>query len=54
MIDHLAEEYELSRADAYVLSSLVVDLRISEIVEAGQYIVRALLPLAVFGSGGAD
>ena len=35
MIDHLAEEYELSRADAYVLSSLCVDLRISEVVDAG-------------------
>jgi hypothetical protein len=25
-----------------------------EVREAGQYIVSALLPLAVFGSGGAD
>ena len=30
MIDHLAEEQGLSREDAYVLSSLCVDLRISE------------------------
>jgi len=50
MIDHLAEEYELSREDAYVLSSLCVDLRISEVVDAGQYVVSALLPLEVFGS----
>ena len=50
MIDHLAEEYEFSRADAYVLSSLCVDLRISEVVDAGQYIVSVLLPLAVFTS----
>ena len=34
MIDHLAEEYDLSREDAYVLSSLCVDLRISEVVDA--------------------
>jgi acetamidase/formamidase len=27
-----------------VLSSLCVDLRISEVVDAGQYIVSALLP----------
>ena len=47
MIDHLAEEYGLSREDAYVLSSLCVDLRISEVVDAGQYVVSALLPLAV-------
>jgi len=48
MIDHLVDEHGLSRADAYVLASLVVDLKISEIVDAGEYVVSALLPLAVF------
>jgi acetamidase/formamidase len=48
MIDHLGEEHGLSREDAYVLSSLCVDLKISEVVDAGQYIVSALLPQAVF------
>jgi acetamidase/formamidase len=48
MIDHLAHTYDLAREDAYVLCSLAVDLRISEIVDAGQYIVSALLPEAVF------
>jgi acetamidase/formamidase len=50
MIDHVTEESGLSREDAYVLCSLCVDLRISEVVDAGQYIVSALLPLAVFSS----
>jgi acetamidase/formamidase len=48
MIDHLAETYDLSREDAYVLSSLCVDLKISEVVDAGVYVVSALLPLAIF------
>ena len=48
MIDHIATTYALGREDAYVLCSLVVDLKISEIVDAGQYIVSALLPEAVF------
>jgi acetamidase/formamidase len=48
MIDHLGREYGLSREDAYVLASLCVDLKISEIVDAGQYVVSAVLPLAVF------
>jgi acetamidase/formamidase len=52
MIDHLAEEHDLSREDAYVLCSLCVDVRISEVVDAGQYIVSALLPLAVIRSRG--
>jgi acetamidase/formamidase len=48
MVDHLTDEYDLSREDAYVLSSLCVDLRISEVVDAGQYVISALLPLALF------
>jgi acetamidase/formamidase len=48
MIDHLSETYDLSREDAYVLSSLRVDLKISEVVDAGQYVVSAVLPLAIF------
>src|SRR3954464_71835 len=48
MIDHITSNYGLSAEDAYVLSSLCVDLRISEIVDAGQYVVSALLPEAVF------
>ena len=48
MIVHLGEAYGLSRQDAYLLCSLVVDLKISEIVDGGQYIVSALLPEAVF------
>ena len=50
MIDHISSEYGLSREDAYLLCSLVVDLKISEIVDAGQYIVSALLPEAIFSS----
>jgi acetamidase/formamidase len=48
MVDHLATDYGLSPEDAYLLCSLCVDLRISEIVDAGQYVVSALLPLAIF------
>jgi acetamidase/formamidase len=47
MVDHLTEEYDLSREDAYVLSSLCVDLGISEVVDAGQYVVSALPPYGV-------
>ncbi|MCM3760184.1 acetamidase/formamidase family protein [Alkalihalobacillus oceani] len=48
MVEYLAETYKLSKVDAYLLSSLCVDLKISEIVDAGQYVVSALLPLAIF------
>ncbi len=48
MVAHVSETYGMSGEDAYLLASLCVDLKISEIVDAGQYIVSALLPLAVF------
>jgi acetamidase/formamidase len=48
MIDYLTAQHGLTPEDAYVLASLAVDLRISEIVDAGEYVVSALLPLAIF------
>jgi acetamidase/formamidase len=48
MVDHLSAEHGLSPEDAYLLCSLCVDLRISEIVDAGHYVVSALLPMAIF------
>ena len=48
MIDHITGITSLSPQDAYLLCSLCVDLKISEIVDAGQYVVSALLPLAIF------
>jgi acetamidase/formamidase len=48
MIDHLGENYGLGPEDAYLLCSVAVDLKISEIVDGGQYIVSALLPEAIF------
>ena len=48
MIDYLGGRYDLSPEDAYLLSSLAVDLKISEIVDGGQFIVSALLPEAIF------
>ena len=50
MIDYVTASSGLSTEDAYVLASLCVDLKISEIVDAGQYVVSALLPLTVFAS----
>ncbi len=48
MIDHLVAERGLSREEAYILSSVAVDLRISEIVDAPNWIVSAFLPESVF------
>ena len=50
MVDHVSSRYALDRVDAYLLCSLAADLKISEIVDAGQYIVSALLPEAIFST----
>ena len=48
MIAHLGRTYGLSRSDAYMLCSVAVDLKISEIVDAPHWVVGAYLPLAIF------
>jgi len=48
MIDHLVATRGLQREEAYILSSVCVDLRISEIVDAPNWIVSAFLPESVF------
>ncbi|TMG37967.1 MAG: hypothetical protein E6H88_05250, partial [Chloroflexi bacterium] len=52
MIGHLVERRGLSREDAYILSSVAVDLRISEVVDAPNWVVSAFLPLDIFGTSG--
>lgn len=48
MIDHLVETRGLSPEQAYILASVAVDLRISEVVDAPNWIVSALLPESIF------
>lgn len=48
MIVHLGRTYGLSPEDAYVLCSVAVDLKISEVVDAPNWIVSAYLPLSIF------
>ncbi|WP_053947138.1 acetamidase/formamidase family protein [Halolamina sediminis] len=47
MIAHLHERRGLSRADAYVLCSAAVDLKISQVVDAPNWTVTAYLPESV-------
>ena len=50
MIRHLVAMHGVTREEAYVLSSVAVDLKISEVVDKPNWVVSAFLPLAVFGS----
>ena len=49
MVEHISTTYHIEPVEAYVLSSLVVDLKISEIVDRPNWIVSSYLPLAIFG-----
>src|SRR5262249_8776610 len=44
----LLEERGFSRQQAYVICSVAVDLRISNVVDVPNYVVSALLPEAIF------
>lgn len=48
MIDHLGKHYGLTPEDAYLLCSVACDLRISEIVDAPNWVVSFYLPLQLF------
>ena len=49
LIEHLVAERGLTREEAYVVASVAADLRISEIVDAPNWIVSAFLPEGIFG-----
>ena len=48
MIEYLVAEHNMSAEAAYSLCGAAVDLKISEIVDAPNWIVSAYLPLAIF------
>jgi acetamidase/formamidase len=48
MIDHLATNHAMTREQAYCLCGAAVDLKISEIVDAPNWIVSAYLPMSIF------
>lgn len=48
MIDHLVGTRGYSRDQAYLLTSVAVDLRIGQVVDAGNVNVSAILPMDIF------
>ncbi|MCQ4332008.1 acetamidase/formamidase family protein [Natronomonas sp. F2-12] len=48
MIDHLSETHGLTRAEAYILCSVAVDLKINQVVDAPNWTVSAYLPESIF------
>ena len=49
MIEWLGREHGLEPVQAYLLCSVAVDLRISEIVDVPNFVVTAHCPLGIFG-----
>jgi formamidase len=51
MIDYIVREHGLTPEQAYVVASVAVDLRISQVVDVPNFIVSAFLPLEIFVDG---
>ncbi|GAC1643048.1 MAG: acetamidase/formamidase family protein [Chloroflexota bacterium] len=49
MLDYLGREHGMTPIQAYLLSSVAADLKISEVVDAPNWVVSAYLPLSIFG-----
>ena len=49
MIDYLGREHGIGPIDAYLLCSVACDLKVSEVVDAPNWIVTAYCPLSIFG-----
>ena len=52
MLDWLVGNHGLSRSQAYCLCSVAADLKISEIVDAPNWVVSYYFPLSVLSSAG--
>jgi acetamidase/formamidase len=48
LVEHLVAERGLTREEAYVVTSVAADFKISEIVDAPNWIVSAFLPESIF------
>ena len=48
MIDYIVDAYGFTREQAYCLSSVAVDLKVSQVVDVPNMIVSAFLPLNIF------
>lgn len=48
MLDHLEAQHGLARPDAYILCSVLVDLKINQVVAAPHWTVSAHLPQSIF------
>jgi formamidase len=48
MVEYLVSEQNLARQQAYAICSICVDLKISQIVDAPNFLVSVVLPFDIF------
>ena len=48
MIEHIVQTHGVDRETAYAITSVAVDLRIHELVDAPNWVVGAFLPDSIF------
>ncbi len=50
MVEYISNTWNMAKWEAYMLSSIVVDLKINEVVDRPNWVVGAYLPLSIFES----
>jgi acetamidase/formamidase len=50
MVEYISNTWNMAKWEAYMLSSIVVDLKINEVVDQPNWVVGAYLPLSIFES----
>jgi acetamidase/formamidase len=50
MLDHLTDEYDLTREEAYVLCSVAADVRVHEVVDRPNWVVGTMISRDIFPS----
>ena len=48
MIDHLVDEFDYSRPQAYAICSVAVDLKVGKVVDSPNYVATATVPIEIF------
>jgi len=51
MIEHISKTYDISQEEAYMLCSLIGDLKIAEVVDLPHMLVTMHIPKSVFEKG---
>jgi acetamidase/formamidase len=51
LVNHISTTWMMEKWEAYILCSIVVDLKINEVVDQPNWVVGVYLPITIFEAG---